>query len=112
MPYDEGLAARVRAEFARKKNTVEKKMFGGVGWLLNGNMCIGVWKQWLIARLGDEYLDALRDPNVREFDITGKAMKGWLMVGPAGVASDEELRDWVKRCIAFVRKLPAKDAKD
>jgi TfoX/Sxy family transcriptional regulator of competence genes len=109
MAFDEELAERVRAEFARKKNVTEKKMFGGVGWLLNGNICVGVWKHWLIARLGDEYADALRDANVREFDITGKAMKGWVMVEPAGVASDEELRDWVKRCVAFVRTLPAKD---
>jgi len=109
MPFDEELAERVRAEFARKKNVTEKKMFGGVGWLLNGNMCVGVWKHWLIARLGDDSADALRDPNVREFDITGKPMRGWVMVEPAGVASDEELRDWVTRCVAFVRTLPAKD---
>ena len=109
MPFDESLAERVRAEFARKKNVTEKKMFGGVGWLLNGNMCVGVWKTLLIARLGDEYSDALRDPNVRDFDITGKPMKGWVMVEPAGVASDEELRDWVSRCVAFVRTLRAKN---
>jgi hypothetical protein len=109
MAFDTELAERVRAEFARKKNIIEKKMFGGVGWLLNGNICVGVWKRWLIARLGDEYADALRDSNVREFDITGKAMRGWVMVEPAGVASDEELRNWVKRCVAFVRTLPAKD---
>jgi hypothetical protein len=84
-------------------------MFGGVGWLLNGNMCVGVWKRWLIARIGEGYADALREPNVREFDITGKAMSGWVMVEPAGVASDDELREWVSRCVAFVRTLPAKD---
>jgi TfoX/Sxy family transcriptional regulator of competence genes len=109
MPFDEALAERVRAEFARRKNVTEKKMFGGVGWLVNGNMCVGVWKTRLIARLGDEYKDALRDPNVRAFDITGKPMKGWVMVEPTGVASAEELRDWIARCIAFVRTLPTKD---
>jgi TfoX/Sxy family transcriptional regulator of competence genes len=109
MPFDEELADRVRSTFARKKNVAEKKMFGGVGWLLNGNMCVGVWKRWLIARLGDAYTDALREPNVREFDITGKAMSGWVMVEPEGVAADDELRDWVNRCVAFVRTLPAKD---
>jgi TfoX/Sxy family transcriptional regulator of competence genes len=108
MAYDEELADRVRVALARKKSIAEKKMFGGVGWLLNGNICVGVWKRWLIARLGDEYADALRDANVREFDITGKPMKGWVMVEPAGVATDEELRDWVSRCVAFVRTLPAK----
>lgn len=110
MPFDQSLASRVRAEFARERNVVEKKMFGGVGWLLNGNMCVGVWKDDLIARLGDEYHDALGDPNVRAFDITGKPMRGWVMVSPDGVATDEELRDWVGRCVAFVRTLPAKAA--
>ena len=109
MPYDEELAERVRRAFARKKNVVEKKMFGGFGWLLNGNMCVGVWKQWLIARLGDEYGEALREPHVREFDITGKAMRGWVMVDAGGVTTGDELREWVNRCIAFVRTLPAKD---
>jgi TfoX/Sxy family transcriptional regulator of competence genes len=108
MPFDEELAERVRAEFARARDVTEKKMFGGVGWLLGDNICVGVWKDCLIARLGDEYRDALRDPNVREFDITGKAMRGWVMVEPEGVSSDEELRDWVHRCVAFVRTLPAK----
>jgi TfoX/Sxy family transcriptional regulator of competence genes len=108
MAYDEELAERVRAAFARKRNLAEKKMFGGVGWLLNGNMCVGVWKKWLIARIGDQYAEALREPNVREFDITGKSMKGWVMVEPAGVATDDDLREWVGRCVAFVRTLPAK----
>ena len=108
MAFDEALAERVRAEFARKRNVTEKKMFGGIGWLLNGNICVGIWKQSLVARLGDESDAALRDPNVRAFDITGKPMKGWVMVEPAGVASDEELGDWVGRCVAFVRTLPAK----
>ena len=109
MPYDEELAARIRLAFARKRNVAEKKMFGGVGWLLNGNMCVGIWKQWLIARLGDAYVHALREPHVREFDITGKAMSGWVMVGAAGVATDDDLRDWVDRCVAFVRTLPVKE---
>lgn len=109
MPFDEELAGRVRAEFARKKNVTEKKLFGCVGWLLNGNVCVCVWKRWLVARLGGESAEALRDPGVREFNITGKPMRGWVMVEPAGVAGDDELRDWVKRCVAFVRTLPAKD---
>ena len=109
MPYDKDLADRVHALFARKKKVSEKKMFGGVGWLLNGNMCVGVWKQWLIARLGDDYADSLRESHVREFAITGEAMSGWVMVDLLGVATDGELRKWVNRCLAFVRTLPAKD---
>lgn len=108
MPYDTELAARVRALFARTRAVVEKKMFGGVGFLLRGNMCVGVWKHWLVARLGDGAAAALRDPNVRPFDITGKPLRGWVMVEPAGVAGDDELADWVARCVAFVRTLPAK----
>ena len=58
MPFDEDLAARVRELFERQKGVVEKKMFGGVGWMLNGNMCVGVWKDSLIARVGAEDTDA------------------------------------------------------
>src|SRR5262245_8820209 len=108
MPFDEALAARVRAVLTRRKNFTEKKMFGGVGWLLNGNMCVGVWKRWLIARLGDEYTEALREPHVRPFDITGKKLSGWVMVDGTGVSTDEEVKVWIIRCIAFVRTLAAK----
>ncbi len=108
MPYNADLAARVGAALARRKNITEKKMFGGIGWLLNGNMCVGVWKDWLIARLGEDYSIALREPHVREFAITGKSLTGWVMVGLAALATDETLREWVNRCIAFVRTLPGK----
>lgn len=85
-------------------------MFGGVGWLLNGNICVGVWKHWFIARLGEGFSEALREPHVRPFDITGKAMKGWVMVGPEALSDDDdELKEWVSRCVAFVRTLPSKD---
>jgi len=109
MPYNEELAARVRAVFARRKNVAEKKMFGGVGFLLNGYICVGVWKEWLIARLGDDYSVALREPQVKEFDITGKALKGWVMVEAAAVVSNDELKKWVNRCVGFVKTLPGKE---
>jgi TfoX/Sxy family transcriptional regulator of competence genes len=84
-------------------------MFGGIGFLFRGNMCVGVWKEFLILRLGaDQYEGALREPCVREFDITGRAMKGWVMVRPDGVEGDEELRTWVRRAAAFVGTLPPK----
>lgn len=84
-------------------------MFGGVGFLLNGNMLVGVWKESLIVRLGPERGDeALLEPHVREFDITGKAMKGWVMVGPEGVEDDDQLKRWIQRAVKFVGKLPAK----
>jgi TfoX/Sxy family transcriptional regulator of competence genes len=78
MAFSETLAARVRKCLARKKGIGEKKMFGGVGFLLNGNLLVGVWKDSLIARLGPEEGDeALKEPHVKVFDITGRPMKNW-----------------------------------
>jgi TfoX/Sxy family transcriptional regulator of competence genes len=109
MAYDESLAARVRKTLPRTKNIIEKKMFGGVGFLLNGNMCVGAWKEYLILRVGpDNYDEALAQPNVKEFDITGRAMKGWVMVAPEGMQSDGEMIDWIRMSIDFVRRLPPK----
>jgi TfoX/Sxy family transcriptional regulator of competence genes len=77
MPADESLAARIRDALARTKSVVEQKMFGGIGFLLHGNMLVGVWNDSLIARVGpDAYEDARLEPHVGEFDITGKPMKG------------------------------------
>ena len=109
MAFDEELAARIRTALARKKGVEEKKMFGGVGFLLNGNMLVGVWKDSLIVRLGEEDGEtALLEPHVKPFDITGKAMKGWAMVMPAGIEDDDQLKGWVQRAVKFVRNLPAK----
>ena len=109
MAFDENLAARIRDALARKKNIEEKKMFGGVGFLLNGNMLVGVWKNSLIVRLGpDEGEVALLEPHVRVFDITGKPMKGWVLVEPEGIEADEQLKDWIQRATKFVGKLAGK----
>ena len=109
MAFDENLAARIRHALARKKGVEEKKMFGGVGFLLHGNMLVGVWKNSLIVRLGpDSYEDALLEPHVKEFDITGKPMKGWVVVEPEGVEGDDQLKGWIERAIKFLRTLPAK----
>jgi DNA-3-methyladenine glycosylase I len=109
MAYSEPLAARIRRRLARRKGVEEKKMFGGVGFLLNGNMLVGVWKDSLIVRLGPEQAEAaLREPHVREFDITGRPMTGWAMVAPGGVEGDGRLDDWIGRAVTFVRTLPAK----
>ena len=84
-------------------------MFGGVGFLHHGNMLVGVWKDSLIARLGPDEGDlALLEPHVKEFDITGRAMKGWVLVGPEGVEGDEQLDGWIERATKFVKTLPAK----
>ena len=109
MAFDESLAARIRDTLARNRGVEEKKMFGGVGFLLHGNMLVGVWKDSLIVRLGpDNYDDALREPHVREFDITGRAMKGWVLVEPEGVEDDEQLTAWIQRAKEFVGMLPGK----
>ena len=109
MAFSESLAARIRDTLARKKGIDEKKMFGGVGFLLHGNMLVGVWKNSLIARVGpDGYEDALLEPQVKEFDITGKPMKGWIIVEPEGIGEDDQLKGWIERAIKFVRTLPAK----
>src|SRR5437870_7111652 len=107
MAFNESLAARIRTAVARRKDIEEKKMFGGIGFLLNGNMLVGVWKDSLIVRLGDEQGDeALLEPHVKEFDITGRAMKGWVLVAPKGIEDDGRLNDWIKRAVKFVGKLP------
>ena len=109
MAFDESLAARIRNALARKKGVEEKKMFGGVGFLLNGNMLVGVWKDSLIVRLGpDKGEDALLEPHVKAFDITGRPMKGWVLVESGGVVADDQLKDWIQRAVKFVGKLPGK----
>jgi TfoX/Sxy family transcriptional regulator of competence genes len=110
MAFSEALAERIRQQLARRKNVEEKKMFGGVGFLLNGNTLVGVWKDSLIVRLGkDEGEAVLLEPHVKEFDITGRAMKRWGLVAPAGVESDDQLGGWIQRAVKFVRTLPAKE---
>ena len=109
MAFDEFRAARIRDALARKKGVEEKKMFGGIGFLLNGNMLVGVWRDSLIVRLGpDEGDDALKEPHVREFDITGRAMKGWVLVEPEGVQHDDQLKRWIQWAVTFVKALPKK----
>ena len=84
-------------------------MFGGVGFLLNGNMCVGVWREFLIVRVGlDAYEGLLEESFTRKFDITGRVMRGWLMVEPEGLEGDDQLKEWLERAIAFVKSLPAK----
>jgi TfoX/Sxy family transcriptional regulator of competence genes len=109
MAFDEALAERIRQRLGQRKGVEEKKMFGGVGFLLSGNMLVGVWEDMLVARLGpDEGDAALKAPHVRVFDITGRAMKGWVLVEAAGVADDGQLSAWIERAINFVRTLPTK----
>lgn len=109
MAYSATLAARVRDSLSRTRQIEEKKMFGGVGFLLCGNILVGVWKTSLVVRVGrDQYEDSLREPHVGEFNITGKPMKGWVMVRADGLESDDQLKRWIDRASKFVRTLPKK----
>jgi TfoX/Sxy family transcriptional regulator of competence genes len=109
MPFDELLAIRLRAALGPIPGLVEKKMFGGVCILYNGNMACGVYKDDLIVRVGTEkYQEALSRPHTKLFDITGKAMKGWIMVEPQGCASEKDLKTWVEQGLFFARSLPPK----
>lgn len=93
MPYDEQLAARVREMLAERSGLSEQKMFGGVGFMLAGNMCCGVHGEDLIVRLSpDESDEALSDPRVRPMDITGRPMRGWLFVSADGTRTEGALR--------------------
>ena len=104
-----GLAERIRQAIAQRRGIVEKKMFGGIAFLLHGNMLVGVWKDSLIVRLGPEQgAQALSEPHVKQFDVTGRPMKGWVLVEPEAIDEDGQLRDWIERASEFVGTLPAK----
>ena len=108
MAYDLKLAERIRSEL-NGMPFVEKKMFGGVGLLLNGNLACGVHKDDLIVRVDPEKHTALlKKPHAKPFDLTGKPMKGWLLVEADGVKTDKHLSAWVKEGVEFVLTLPPK----
>jgi TfoX/Sxy family transcriptional regulator of competence genes len=107
--YDEGLATRLRDLVGAEPGLAEKKMFGGLAMLLHGNMAVGVHGDALIVRTDPaQQADLLAEPGVRVFDLTGRPMKGWLLVDPAGCAEDDDLRRWTDRGIAYARSLPPK----
>jgi TfoX/Sxy family transcriptional regulator of competence genes len=109
MPYNEEIEARIKQIVSGWKNTDHKKMFGGICHLLRGNMFCGVYKDFLILRLGEENATkALSLPSVKPFDITGRPMKGWVMVEQAGFSSDEELETWLNQAKGFAKTLPPK----
>ena len=109
MPYDSGLAERLEEILEGRPGLQQKKMFGGIGWMLNGNMCVGVYKHWLITRVGESAsAKVFKEKHVKPMDITGKPMKGWAMVAPEGVAEDGDLKRHTELAIAFVKTLPTK----
>ena len=109
MPYDENLAERVRAFFQAEPGYTEQKMFGGLCFMVGRNMAIGVTGSDLMVRPGlDKFEDAMMLPHARPMDFTGRPMKGFVYVGPEGIATDAALAEWVERGAAFARSLPAK----
>ncbi len=109
MAYDEQLARRIREALDGLENVVEKKMFGGVTFLVQGNMACGVNKENLIVRLGsDKVKQALLDDYVIPFALTGSPMANWVLVKPAGCRSDEDLKNWVGLGVDYASSLPPK----
>ncbi len=109
MAYSEPLATRIRAMLTDHPLISEKKMFGGLAFMLGGNMCCGVVKDELMARVGPaHHNEALALPHARPMDMGGRTMKGMLLVSTEGIASDTDLKAWLDRCVKFSGSLPAK----
>lgn len=112
MAYDERLAERIRAALHGNRHITEKKMFGGIAFLRQGLMFVGVSDAALMARVGkDHHADSLRRKHVRPMDFTGKPMQGYVFVDAEGTKTDAQLRFWLDRCEQFVATLPPKPAK-
>jgi hypothetical protein len=107
--FDEGLAERIREVLEARPGVSEKRMFGGLVFMLKGNMCVGIVKDRLMVRVGpDAYESLLKAPHARKFDITGKPLKGFLLVEPDGFESDQGLGRWVGHGVAYAGLLPDK----
>ena len=109
MAYDEILAQRVHQLLKRRKGFSQRKMFGGICFMLHGNMCCGVTQNELMLRLGEEKaIEALEEPFTREMDFTGKPLRSMIYVERLGFQNDDDLKYWVNQAIKFVQSLPPK----
>lgn len=109
MAYDEGLAERVRQYLGADPGMAEKRMFGGLAFLYQGNMAVSVTGDDLMVRVGPDATDAaLARPGARLFDMTGRPMRGWVLVAGAAVTEDEALGSWIDEGRAFAAGLPPK----
>lgn len=109
MAFDENLAERVRQTIGKRQGISEKRMFGGLAFLFHGNMSCGIHGGELIVRIDPQTMDsALREPGTRVFDITGRPMKGWLLVDAAGLRDEVALGKWVRRGLDYAATLPRK----
>ena len=109
MAYDETLAGRIRKALTPRPDVMERKMFGGLAFMLRGNMCCGAMNDTLMLRLGNELAAAaLKEAHARPMDFTGKPLKSMVYVDAPGIASDEDLYSWVNKAADFAETLPAK----
>ncbi|MBC6905514.1 RNA methyltransferase [Saccharophagus sp. K07] len=109
MIYDEQLAERIRRYFSNHDGVVEKQMFGGLAFLVDGHMCVGTNGRRLMARVGPRHYErALKEMYTSIMDFTGKPLKGFVYVEPEAITSDSSLHKWIRHCEHFVRSLPPK----
>lgn len=109
MSFDANLARRIRALLTDEKDVTEKRMFGGLAFMVAGNMCCGVSGDRLMARVGlDKYENWLSMPHAAVMDFTGKPLKGYVYVEKAGLEKEADLAEWVRVCLDFNKKLPPK----
>jgi TfoX/Sxy family transcriptional regulator of competence genes len=109
MPYDQQLAERIGAALPDRNDVNDRKMFGGIAFMVGGNMACGIMGDALLARVGADATDAaLEEPHTRPAEMGGRTMKGYVLVDPEGIADDESLQAWVDRCVEFAESLPPK----
>jgi hypothetical protein len=109
MPSHPALTLRVRDALKRHRGMTEKRLFGGDAFLLNGHLLVAIWNDSLIARLGIDLASAaLQQPDVGPMNITGKVMKGWVIISRNGLKDDADLLTWLKLAISFVKTLKPK----
>jgi TfoX/Sxy family transcriptional regulator of competence genes len=109
MAYDEELAERIRAEIGGEPGFSERKMFGGIAFMVNGNMVCGVVREELMVRVGaPNYEEALARPHAKPMEFTGRPMKGMVFVSPAAFKTEDGLRSWIEAGLGYARTLPPK----
>lgn len=109
MAYSRTLADRIRHVLRSQRGISDKRMFGGLGFFLHGNMLVVIWQSSLVVRLGlDQAAEALQQEYVGPFEVNGKSIRGWVLVEPDALDSDRQLAAWIDQALAFVETLPPK----
>lgn len=109
MAYDQALAGEIRMRLGDHPGLSEKEMFGGVAFMIHGNMAVGVTGDDLMVRVGkDAHDEAIARPGARLFDMTGRPMRGWIVVSPEGFSTADDLDAWIDQGVAFAKTLPRK----